>query len=65
MTQGRIPALFFSVVVISVDAKSKVLNVLCIDLHTQREEFFHQIVDLYYLRQLTCQIIVKKLILVG
>ena len=56
---------FFSVVVISVDAKKKALKVLCIRLHTQREEFVHQIVGLYYLRKLTYQIIVKRLILVG
>ena len=59
------PALFFSVVVISVDAESKTLKVLCIGLHTRREEFFHQIVGLYYLKKLPCQIIVKRLILVG
>ena len=61
----QIACFFFSVFVISVDVKNKVLNVLCIGLHTQREEFFHQIVGLYHLRKLTCQIIVKRLILVG
>ena len=34
------PAPFFSVIVISVDAKNKALKVLCVGLHTQREEFF-------------------------
>ena len=56
---------FFPVVVISGDAKNKALKVLCIRFDTQMEEFFHQIVGLYYLRKLTCQIIVKTLILVG
>ena len=55
---------FFSVVVISVDGKSKALKILCIGLHTRREEFFHEIVGLYYLRKLTCKTVVKRLILV-
>ena len=59
------PALFFSTIVISVDAKNMALNVLCIGLYTRKENFFHQIIGLYYLRKLTCQIIVKRLILVG
>ena len=59
------PALFFSTIVISVDAKNMALNVLCIGLYTRKENFFHQIIGLYYLRKLTCQIIVKILILVG
>ena len=54
-------SLFFSVVVISVDAKNKVLKVLYIGRHTCEERFFHQIVGLYYLRKLTCQVIVKRL----
>ena len=56
---------FFSIVVISVDAGNKALQVFCIRLHTQGEKCFHQIVSLYYLRKLTCQVIVKRLILVG
>ena len=56
---------FFSAVVISVDEKNKVLNVLCIGLHARGEKFFHQIVGLYYLRKLTCQIIVERLTLIG
>ena len=55
----------FSVAVISVDVKNKVLKVFCIGPHTRGDKFFHQIVGLYYLRKLTCQIIVKRLILVG
>ena len=39
MVQGRTPALFFLVVVIIADAKNKALKVLCIGLHTGREEF--------------------------
>ena len=58
-------SLFFSVVVISVDAKNKALKVLCIGLHARSEKFFHQVVGLYYFRNLACQIIVKRLILVG
>ena len=57
--------LFFSVVIISVDAKNKVLKVLCIGLYTQRQKFFDHIVGLCYLRKLTLQIIIKRLILVG
>ena len=41
---------FFPVVVISVDAKNKALNVLCIGLHTRREKFFHQII-IFFLSQ--------------
>ena len=55
---------FFSVVLITVEAKNTALKALCIGLHAQREKVFHQIVGLYYLRKLTCQIIVKGLILV-
>ena len=54
---------FFSIVVISLDTKNKVLKVFCIWLHTWRKESFHQIVSLYYLRKLTRQIIVKRLTL--
>ena len=54
---------FFSIVVISVDAKHKALDVLCIGLYGRREKFFHQIVGLHYRRKLTCHIIVKGLIL--
>ena len=31
--------------------KKKVLKLFCIGLYAQREEFFHQIVGLYYLRK--------------
>ena len=34
------PALFFSTIVISVDAKNMALNVLCIGLYTRKENFF-------------------------
>ena len=54
---------FFSVVVIIFDVKNKVLDILCIRLHARREKFFHQVVGPYYLRKLTCQIIIKRLIL--
>ena len=54
---------FFSIVVISLDTKNKVLKVFCIWLHTWRKESFHQIVSLYYLKKLTRQIIVKRLTL--
>ena len=56
---------FFSVAVIRVDAKNRALNVLCTEIYIQREKSFHQIVGLYYLRKLTCQIIVKRFIFVG
>ena len=56
---------FFSVVVISVNSKNKALNVLRIGFHSQGEKFFHQVVSFYYFRKLACQIIVKRLILVG
>ena len=59
------PDLFSPVVVISVNAKNKALKVLFNRLHAQREKFFHKIVGLYYLRKLTGQIIVKRLILFG
>ena len=42
---------FFSVVVISVDAKNKALKVLCIGFLTQGDKFFHHIVGLYYPRK--------------
>ena len=56
---------FFSVGVMSVDAKNKALKVLYIGFHTRGDEFFHQIVGLYYLKKLTCKIAVKRFILVG
>ena len=59
------PCSFFSVAVISVDPKNKTFKVLCIGPHARGEEFFHQIVGLYYLRKLTCQIIVKRLAFIG
>ena len=65
MTGSRMPALFFSVVIMSFHEKNKALKVLCIGFHTRGENFFHHIVGLYYLRKLTCQIIIKRLILVG
>ena len=52
--------LFFSVVLISVDVKNKVLDVLCIRFNARGDKFFRQIVGLYYLRKLTPQIIVKS-----
>ena len=54
---------FFSVVLISADVKNKALDVLCIGFHARGDKVFHQIVGLYYLRKLTPQIIVKRLIL--
>ena len=55
---------FFSIVVISLDAKSKALDVLCTGPHARGKNIFHQVFGLYYLRKLTCQIIVKRLTLV-
>ena len=51
---------FFSIVLISVDAKNKALKVFCIWPYTRRKEFFHQIVSLYYLRKFTRQITIKR-----
>ena len=43
----------------------KALKIFCIWSYTRKKEVFHQNVNLYYIRNLTRQIIVKRLILVG